>query len=48
MTPMRETLPQIAAIVAVPVVVIDWFASRARRTAKPVVDKGGTAIDFVP
>jgi hypothetical protein len=44
MTPMLETLSWVAAIIAVPVAVIGWFASGARRTNKSVASKGGTAI----
>ncbi len=41
---MLETLSWVAAIIAVPVAVIGWFASGARRTNKSVASKGGTAI----
>jgi hypothetical protein len=48
MTPMLETLSWIAAIVAVPVAVIDWFASRARRTTQSSTSEAGAAVDLVP
>jgi hypothetical protein len=44
MTPILETLSWIAAIIAVPIAVIGWFASGARRTNKSVASNGGTAI----
>lgn len=44
MTPMLETWSWIAAIIAVPVAVVGWFASRAQKTNRAVASKGGTAI----
>lgn len=44
MTSMLETWSWIAAIVALPVAVVGWFVSGARRTNKAVASNGGAAI----